>query len=556
MDRLLRKAEEIEGYEVGAFDRNNFADVAEAIHIIQENMGIAGTTSREAAGTISGSLAMTKSAWENLLVGIADPSQDMSALTENLINSAVTAADNLVPRIGEIMGGIGNAVVDLAPQIGEAFSSITPMIGDALSGALSLVGIEISGDDITGALESTFSRISEIGGTLKETLGSVFGGTVEVISENMGGITEAFSGIGDLIGGVFSTIGGLVSQIDFSQLFGGLLDIINSVIDALSGIGSAVGSVISSITSAFSGVDFGAIFDGLVGGITTAVEIVGSSIELIVTAVGAIVEPIASFIASVIEECQTAGTTLNTVWNGISATVGTAVDVIQGVIATIVALFEGDLQGAVDAAVGVGQSIVDGLTGSFNTITEVINSTFGDIGEKIAETWETIKNGAGEVVESIKNFFTGLKLDPPTIDFSGLIEAARNTWASIKSIFTGDNSSNDSGSTTVTAKAKANADGAILKRATLFGKVGNTYQIGGEAGPEAVAPIDTLQGYVKSSVSEAMAGQNVASADAFAASATAIVDELRTMTDEIVSALSNTSITINNRTFGRLVREV
>jgi hypothetical protein len=195
------------------------------------------------------------------------------------------------------------------------------------------------------------------------------------------------------------------------------------------------------------------------------------------------------------------------------------------------------------------------LTQLFQNLGNVVRGIFSDLGNSITEAWNKIKSGAQNAVESIKNFFSNLKLEPPKIDFSGIVNAARNAWESIKSIFTGSVST-DAGGTTVTANAKANADGAILKRATLFGKVGNTYQIGGEAGPEAVAPIDTLQGYVKASVSEVMAGQNVASADAFAASATAIVDELRTMTDEIVSALNNTSITINNRTFGRLVREV
>lgn len=600
MDRLLRKAEEIEGYEVGAFDRNKFADVAEAIHIIQEEMGIFETTKNEAAATISGSLAMTKAAWENLLVGIADPSQDMSALTQNLIDSAVTAADNLVPRIGEIVGGIGSAIMELAPQIGEAFSSLAPMIGDTLSGALSLVGIDISSEDIMSTLETAFSGITEIGGSVIDSFVSIgesigegfglvqsaladngitfdaetlFGGIANgvegvgqfigdafvsisgVIADNMGGLVEMFSGLGDLFGGIFSTIGGLVSQIDFSQVFGGWLDIINAVIGALSGIGSAVGSVIGNITGAFSGVDFGAIFNGLVSGITTAVDLIGSAIEMIITAVGAIAQPIIDVIAHVITQCQTAGTTLNAVWTTITGAVQTAVGIIKGVIATLTAVFQGDFKAAGEAAKQVGETIISGLTQLFENLGNVVRGIFSDLGNSITEAWNKIRDGAKQTVENIKNFFTNLKLEPPKIDFSGIVNAAKNAWNTIKSIFTGDVST-DAGGTTVTANAKANADGAILKRATLFGKVGNTYQIGGEAGPEAVAPIDTLQGYVKASVSEAMAGQNVASADAFAASATAIVDELRTMTDEIVSALNNTSITINNRTFGRLVREV
>ena len=559
MYRLLSDAKELDETFDAEFSLSakgtleaEFADIVEAIHIVQTNMGITGTTAKEAGSTISGSLAMTKSAWENLLVGIADPNQDMSALTENLISSATTAANNLLPRIGEIMGGIGEAVVDLAPQIGEAFSSITPMIGDALSGALSLAGIEISGEDITGALETAFSGLSDAVGFVQDIFSSIQG----IVTDNMGGIVEAFSGIGGLVSGVFDAIVGVASKIDFSHIFGGLLDIINSVIGALSGIGSTIGRVIGNIASAFSGVDFGAIFDGLVSGITTAVEVIGSAFELIVVAVGAIVQPIAAAIGAVIEQCQTAGTTLNAVWSGITNVIQTAVGVIKGVLATLIAVLQGDFAAAGEAMQQTAQTIIDGLVQHFTNLLNMVSGIFSDISNFVSNVWENIKNGAKNTVENIKNFFKGLTLDPPKIDFSGLIDAARNAWNTIKSIFTSDSSSSSSGTTTVTASAKENADGAILKRATIFGKVGNTYQIGGEAGAEAVAPIDTLQGYVKSSVAEVMAGQNTASAEAFAVSAGAIVDELRTMTDEIVSALNNTSITINNRTFGRLVREV
>jgi hypothetical protein len=80
MERLMRDAEELEGLKVGSLDVNNFADVVDAIHIIQEELGIYGTTAREATETISGSLSMTKAAWDNLVTGLADKDADMNSL--------------------------------------------------------------------------------------------------------------------------------------------------------------------------------------------------------------------------------------------------------------------------------------------------------------------------------------------------------------------------------------------------------------------------------------------------------------------------------------------
>ena len=96
MQELLDKAQEISGFK---YDISSYADIVEAIHVVQTEMGITGTTAREAATTIQGSLSMTKSAWQNLLVGIADENADFDALVVNLIDSVTMAGKNLIPRI-------------------------------------------------------------------------------------------------------------------------------------------------------------------------------------------------------------------------------------------------------------------------------------------------------------------------------------------------------------------------------------------------------------------------------------------------------------------------
>lgn len=140
MERLLRDAEKIAGYSEGALDVSSFADIVDAIHIVQEEMGITGTTAEEAASTIQGSLSMTKAAWKNLLVGFADGNQDLDQLLDNLVTSATMTANNIVPRLAQILGGLSSALEKIMPVIAEQLPSlIEQLLPGVISGAVALV---------------------------------------------------------------------------------------------------------------------------------------------------------------------------------------------------------------------------------------------------------------------------------------------------------------------------------------------------------------------------------------------------------------------------------
>lgn len=116
MERLLKDAEAISGVK---YDISNLADVYEAIHVIQTEMGITGTTAKEASTTISGSLSSVKASWENLAVAIAT-GEDIDVKLEEFIDSVITAGENLVPRVVEIGKSIVGIVKDeIIPGIAE-----------------------------------------------------------------------------------------------------------------------------------------------------------------------------------------------------------------------------------------------------------------------------------------------------------------------------------------------------------------------------------------------------------------------------------------------------
>lgn len=121
MQRLLQDAQAISGIE---YDISSYADVVDAIHVIQTEMGITGTTAKEASSTISGSMGMMKSAWSNLLVGVADDSQNFDALATNFVDSVATVADNILPRVETTLVGVGQLVESLLPVIVDRIPEI------------------------------------------------------------------------------------------------------------------------------------------------------------------------------------------------------------------------------------------------------------------------------------------------------------------------------------------------------------------------------------------------------------------------------------------------
>lgn len=166
----------------------SYANIVQAIHVVQANMGIMGTTSKEAATTIQGSTASMKSAWENLLTGIADPEQNFQALVDNLVDSVITAGNNIIPRIKEIVptliDGLSELVTQLAPYVSGVIMELEP--------------------------------------TIEEGLQTLFGGLSSVASELQPIVADVFSFFGDAI------ISGLTSAIENSD-FSFLLDIFDNV---------------------------------------------------------------------------------------------------------------------------------------------------------------------------------------------------------------------------------------------------------------------------------------------------------------------------------------
>lgn len=175
MERLLADAEKLTGIK---YDISSLSDVYEAIHVIQTELGITGTTAKEAATTISGSIGMMKSAWTNLVTAMASDELPLDEFIDAFVDSVGIVADNVLPRVEIVLGGIADLISTLAPKIAakvpELVGAVLPSL---LEGATSLVS-ELAAA-LPSLLDTVVTSISDNTGILVDSVISIGGSVVD-----------------------------------------------------------------------------------------------------------------------------------------------------------------------------------------------------------------------------------------------------------------------------------------------------------------------------------------------------------------------------------------
>lgn len=197
MKRLLKDAQKLTGVK---YDINNLADVYAAIHAIQEEMGITGTTAAEAEQTISGSLASMKASWQNLLNGIAGAG-DLDGLINNFVASTKTFVGNITKLMPSLVKGVNGLISGIAPQIPGMIQSILPGL---LEGAVSLFeGLAMSLPDLLGIITDELPNILS-------QLASAFERIFPKIAESIG---KMFTNLVADLPQILQSIGSIISSV-------------------------------------------------------------------------------------------------------------------------------------------------------------------------------------------------------------------------------------------------------------------------------------------------------------------------------------------------------
>lgn len=279
MERLLADAEKLQkskGVDV-SYDISSFADIVDAIHVIQTEMDITGTTAKEASSTIQGSISAAKAAWQNLLTGMSDPTQDFDKLLNDVVESVVTVSDNLAPRIMAVLPtmatGITELTENLLPLIPETVEQMLPSVID---GANSIVSALLN--TLSSFADTAIPIVTE---NADEIIGTLISGIVSAAPNLAGSAAQLCTSIAEAI----------LSNADIitegaSDIVTALADGISDNLDSL--VPSAIDAALTVAETILENADklseaAASLIDGLANGITASIPILAEKAPDIVS---------------------------------------------------------------------------------------------------------------------------------------------------------------------------------------------------------------------------------------------------------------------------------
>lgn len=375
----------------------SFAQMLEAIHKVQTDMGITDTTVKEAMGTLEGSANATKAAWENVLtaVGTGDSSQLESAVT-GLIDSLFGIIDEktgereggLIENVLRIGGNVARSVAGALPSlVGEMFANLPAVVGEVVAGVMG------SGNPIVEGFKSSVDA---------DALGYVFANASK-------GITDAFGQVASFIGAHGEQIG---------SVLGTVANAIGMVVDAVSIVVETVAPFAPMVAGIFAALKGYTIISSIVGAIstfvgmaTTAIGMIGSVpglIAVVTTALGGpvtIIVGIVGAIAGFIATNEEARNVVIGVWNQVKDTFTT----VMGVVVPILS--------------AAWETIKSTVTSALSVVSSVVSSVLGTVKTTFSNIWDAIKTLVQNAIDRVKSVITGI---------STIVGSVQATFNSVK----------------------------------------------------------------------------------------------------------------------------
>lgn len=367
LERLLADASAIAGIE---FDVSSYADIVDAIHVIQTEMGITGTTALEAGTTIQGSISSMRSAWQNFLTGMADENQDFDTLLGNLVDSIVTVGENLIPRIQMLLPrlteGLSQLAQALLPQIPAILNTLLPTL---IEGAQGLVN-------------SFFSILPQIISTAVSAMPQLADAALSIISNLVTAIGAALPQLLDAAAQIVVTL-------------------VNGIAESLPEQIPAIVDVIVQLVQTFIDnvpmlIDAGiALLEGLVQGILNAIPVLVEALPQVITS---LVDTLLASIPQIIQ----AGIDL------LTSLVDALPEIIDGIVAVIPDIISGVIKALIDnypAIINAGIQLFMALVDAIPEIVVALAKAVPDIINAIVEG---LNDGIVYIVEVGKDFIRGL----------------------------------------------------------------------------------------------------------------------------------------------------
>ncbi len=343
MERLLSDAQKISGVK---YDLSSYSDIIDAIHVVQTEMDITGTTAREASTTISGSVSSMKSAWGNLVTGIADENANFDQLIDNFVDSVSTVGDNLLPRIEIALNGAAKLVDELVPKIVDALPGLIESVLPKLTtSAINIVS------SLCNGLSQNASELVQI--------------AIELITTLINGIVDSLPLLlTTALEIIISLANGLADSIP--ELIPTIVDVVLQIVETLTNPDTLVGLIDAALQIIL------ALADGLVKSIPKIVDkipiIIANLISAIIQCLPLILEAGIELIMTLIE--------------GVVSRFGSIIQTGKDIVDKVKSGFTDKIADAKTWGKDMIQNFIDGITAK----------------------WQDLKNKVSDVAQTVKDF--------------------------------------------------------------------------------------------------------------------------------------------------------
>ena len=413
MERLLADAQAISGIQ---YDISSYADVVDAIHVIQTEMGITGTTAKEASSTIQGSIASMGSAWQNLVTGLADPTQNLDQLINNFVDSVITVGDNLIPRISMILESITKLISSLAPKlVAQIPNIVSQLLPSVVEGAVSIINAIVQTlpqliDIIVGMLPQFLTAIYQINNAITQALPSLMQTLVSqlptlipiIIDGSVGMVVTLANSFGDIIQPIIDNLPEIIISI-VNALMNNLPILINGCINLIISLVKALPQIIMALIQAIP-------------------TIITSIVEGLLNALPMLIDGCISLVIALVEALPQITMAL------IQAIPQIIVSIVEALFNAMPILLEGVGQifgGAWNVIVKVFSVSIDFFRNLFSGVVNVIKSVFSSVITVASNIWDRIK----AVFAGVASFFSGI--------FSNAVNSIKSVFGVIVDFFSG-----------------------------------------------------------------------------------------------------------------------
>ncbi len=293
MERMIADANAIKkaNGEMADLSIDSFADMTEAIHIIQDEMGISGTTANEAGTTIQGSASAMKAAWSNLVTGMADENADIDQLITNLVDSLGSFLENLLPRIVTATEGIIKVIERMVPLIPPLIEKFLPVVIDGLMNLL---------DGVVAVLPTVIDTILQV---IPDLLKKLIEFVPTLIKTAVDIVKQLLKTLAEMVPIIVDTVLEAVPMI-ISSLIEAIPELLNAAIEFLMAILDALPVMITELIKALP-VIISTITKFLIANIPTiilgAVKLLLGIVEAIPQILPALIMEIPSIIAGIVD---------------------------------------------------------------------------------------------------------------------------------------------------------------------------------------------------------------------------------------------------------------